>query len=64
MPIENAEGFRSAKFGTEPVKLAGLVPMGTAIPKALPSQPNADDLAEAIGRIERFLSNYRKRHSV
>jgi alanine-synthesizing transaminase len=26
--------------------------------------PNADDLAEAIGRIERFLSNYRKRHSV
>ena len=26
--------------------------------------PNADDLSEAIGRIERFLSNYRKRHSV
>jgi alanine-synthesizing transaminase len=26
--------------------------------------PNADDLTEAIGRIERFLSNYRKRHSV
>ncbi len=25
--------------------------------------PNADDLTEAIGRIERFLSNYRKRHS-
>ena len=25
--------------------------------------PNVDDLAEAIGRIERFLSNYRKRHS-
>ena len=25
--------------------------------------PNADDLSEAIGRIERFLSNYRKRHS-
>jgi alanine-synthesizing transaminase len=24
--------------------------------------PNADDLGEAIGRIERFLSNYRKRH--
>jgi alanine-synthesizing transaminase len=24
--------------------------------------PNVDDLAEAIGRIERFLSNYRKRH--
>ena len=25
--------------------------------------PNADDLTEAIGRIERFLSNYRRRHS-
>jgi alanine-synthesizing transaminase len=25
--------------------------------------PNADDLREAIGRIERFLGNYRKRHS-
>jgi len=25
--------------------------------------PNVDDLREAIGRIERFLSNYRKRHS-
>ncbi len=25
--------------------------------------PNADDLSEAIGRIERFLSNHRKRHS-
>ena len=24
--------------------------------------PNSDDLAEAIGRIERFLSHYRKRH--
>jgi alanine-synthesizing transaminase len=26
--------------------------------------PNVDDLAEAIGRIERFLHHYRKRHSV
>jgi alanine-synthesizing transaminase len=25
--------------------------------------PNSDDLAEAIGRIARFLSNYRKRHT-
>ena len=25
--------------------------------------PNADDLTEAIGRIERFLAHYRKRHS-
>ena len=25
--------------------------------------PNVDDLSEAIGRIDRFLSNYRKRHS-
>ncbi len=25
--------------------------------------PNADDLTEAIGRIDRFLSHYRKRHS-
>ncbi|MDT7835531.1 pyridoxal phosphate-dependent aminotransferase [Aquabacterium sp. OR-4] len=26
--------------------------------------PNSDDLAEAIGRIDRFLSHYRKRHAV
>ncbi|MDO8419786.1 MAG: aminotransferase class I/II-fold pyridoxal phosphate-dependent enzyme, partial [Rubrivivax sp.] len=26
--------------------------------------PNADDLTEAIGRIERFLSHYRRRHAV
>jgi len=26
--------------------------------------PNVDDLTEAIGRIERFLSNYRKHHTV
>ena len=26
--------------------------------------PNTDDLTEAIGRIDRFLSHYRKRHSV
>jgi alanine-synthesizing transaminase len=26
--------------------------------------PNVDDLREAIARIERFLSNYRKRHSI
>ena len=26
--------------------------------------PNVDDLSEAIGRIARFLSNYRKRHSL
>ncbi len=25
--------------------------------------PNSDDLADAIGRIDRFLSNYRKRHT-
>ena len=25
--------------------------------------PNVDDLTEAIGRIERFLAHYRKRHS-
>jgi alanine-synthesizing transaminase len=25
--------------------------------------PNVDDLTEAVGRIEKFLSNYRKRHS-
>ena len=25
--------------------------------------PNVDDLAEAIGRIARFLEHYRKRHS-
>ncbi|MFM7143908.1 MAG: aminotransferase, partial [Alphaproteobacteria bacterium] len=24
--------------------------------------PNVDDLAEAIGRIERFLAGYRRRH--
>jgi alanine-synthesizing transaminase len=26
--------------------------------------PNVDDLAEAVGRIDRFLGHYRKRHSV
>ena len=26
--------------------------------------PNTDDLADAVGRIERFLSHYRKRHSL
>jgi alanine-synthesizing transaminase len=26
--------------------------------------PNVDDLTEAIGRIERFLAHYRKRHTV
>jgi alanine-synthesizing transaminase len=26
--------------------------------------PNFDDLTEAIGRIDRFLAHYRKRHSV
>ena len=25
--------------------------------------PNVDDLTEAIGRIERFLAGYRKRHA-
>ena len=25
--------------------------------------PNVDDLREAIGRIERFLAGYRRRHS-
>jgi alanine-synthesizing transaminase len=25
--------------------------------------PNSDDLAEAIGRIARFLAHYRKRHT-
>lgn len=25
--------------------------------------PNADDLTDAIGRIERFLAGYRKRHA-
>jgi len=25
--------------------------------------PNSDDLTEAIGRIDRFLGHYRKRHS-
>ena len=25
--------------------------------------PNADDLTDAVGRIARFLANYRKRHS-
>jgi alanine-synthesizing transaminase len=25
--------------------------------------PNSDDLTEAIGRIDRFLAHYRKRHS-
>jgi alanine-synthesizing transaminase len=26
--------------------------------------PNSDDLAEAVGRIARFLDGYRRRHTV
>jgi len=47
-----------------------LVVQGTGFNWAQPDHfrvvflPNADDLAEAVSRIARFLDGYRKRHAV
>ncbi len=64
-PIENDQQFAYELLAEEKV----LIVQGTGFNWPTPDHfrlvflPNVDDLTEAIGRIERFLSNYRKRHS-
>ena len=63
-PIENDQQFAYELLAEEKV----LIVQGTGFNWSTPDHfrivflPNVDDLTEAIGRIERFLSNYRKRH--
>ncbi|NOT82367.1 MAG: aminotransferase class I/II-fold pyridoxal phosphate-dependent enzyme, partial [Gallionella sp.] len=63
-PIENDQKFILELLETEKV----LVVQGTGFNWKSPDHirvvflPNADDLTEAIGRIARFLENYRKQH--
>jgi alanine-synthesizing transaminase len=63
-PIENDQQFILELLETEKV----LVVQGSGFNWKHPDHirivflPNADDLTEAIGRIARFLENYRKRH--
>jgi alanine-synthesizing transaminase len=63
-PIENDQKFILELLETEKV----LVVQGTGFNWKSPDHirvvflPNADDLTEAIGRIARFLGNYRKKH--
>ncbi|MDH4052292.1 MAG: pyridoxal phosphate-dependent aminotransferase [Rubrivivax sp.] len=65
-PIEDDQQFAYELLADEKV----LVVQGTGFNWPTPDHlrlvflPNADDLSEALGRIERFLGNYRKRHSV
>jgi alanine-synthesizing transaminase len=65
-PIDDDQQFAYELLAEEKV----LIVQGTGFNWIAPDHfrlvflPNADDLSEAIGRIERFLSNYRKRHSV
>jgi alanine-synthesizing transaminase len=64
-PIENDQQFAYELLAEEKV----LIVQGTGFNWPRPDHfrlvflPNPDDLTEAIGRIERFLSHYRKRHS-
>jgi alanine-synthesizing transaminase len=64
-PIDNDQQFAYELLAEEKV----LIVQGTGFNWPQPDHfrlvflPNADDLTEAIGRIERFLSHYRKRHS-
>jgi alanine-synthesizing transaminase len=64
-PITDDQQFAYELLAEEKV----LIVQGTGFNWASPDHfrlvflPNTDDLAEAIGRIERFLSNYRKRSS-
>lgn len=46
LPITDAKAFKTARFGYEPTLVAGAVPAGTAMPKALSAKPTAEDLAE------------------
>jgi alanine-synthesizing transaminase len=64
-PIQNDQEFAYELLAEEKV----LIVQGTGFNWPTPDHfrlvflPNPDDLTEAIGRIERFLSHYRKRHS-
>jgi len=64
-PIEDDQQFAYELLAEEKV----LIVQGTGFNWKAPDHfrlvflPNSDDLTEAIGRIERFLSHYRKRHS-
>jgi alanine-synthesizing transaminase len=64
-PIQNDQQFAYELLAEEKV----LIVQGTGFNWPQPDHfrlvflPNADDLTEAIGRIERFLGHYRKRHS-
>jgi len=64
-PIDNDQQFAYELLAEEKV----LIVQGTGFNWPRPDHfrlvflPNPDDLTEAIGRIERFLSHYRKRHS-
>ena len=65
-PIADDRQFAYELLAQEKV----LIVQGTGFNWAAPDHfrivflPNSDDLAEAIGRIARFLEHYRKRHSV
>ncbi len=65
-PIADDRQFAYELLAEEKV----LIVQGTGFNWATPDHfrivflPNSDDLAEAIGRIARFLEHYRKRHSV
>jgi alanine-synthesizing transaminase len=64
-PIEDDQQFAYELLAEEKV----LIVQGTGFNWPTPDHfrlvflPNVDDLAEAIGRIARFLDHYRKRHS-
>jgi len=64
-PIEDDQQFAYDLLAEEKV----LIVQGTGFNWTAPDHfrlvflPNSDDLKEAVGRIERFLSGYRKRHS-
>jgi alanine-synthesizing transaminase len=64
-PIEDDQQFAYDLLADEKV----LIVQGTGFNWATPDHfrivflPNSDDLTEAVGRIDRFLSHYRKRHT-
>jgi alanine-synthesizing transaminase len=64
-PIEDDQQFAYELLAEEKV----LIVQGTGFNWPQPDHfrlvflPNSDDLAEAVGRIERFLAHYRRRHS-
>ena len=64
-PIQDDQQFAYELLESEKV----LIVQGTGFNWAQPDHfrlvflPNSDDLTQAIGRIDRFLSHYRKRHS-